>query len=148
MYEIYRLHYNTYLSEKYMEQGLIRRGILVLVVGDLLMIGAVTLFGFATHGSLETAGLRLLTTFLPLLAAWAAAAPALGAYDLNFAIQPRQLWRPFWAAILAAPLAGWLRGAWLNAPILPVFVLVLAGVSALGILAWRSVYLILYRRKR
>jgi len=52
----------------------------------------------------------------------------------------RQLWRPFWAMVLAAPLASWLRAVWLNAPILWLFVLVLGGFSALGILAWRALY--------
>ena len=59
----------------------------------------------------------------------------------------RQLWRPFWAMVLAAPLASWLRGVWLNAPIMPIFVLVLGGFSALGILAWRAVYALIFSRR-
>lgn len=118
----------------------------LLIVGDIVTLTLVTAIGFATHGTLGTAGMRMLTTFLPLLIAWAAVAPFLGAYDLFQARDPRQLWRVLWAAALAAPLAAWLRGVWLNAPILPVFVLVLASVGAAGLLIWRLIYVFLARR--
>jgi hypothetical protein len=121
--------------------------IIILVSGDVIAIALVTGFGFATHGTLGSAGLRLLSTFIPLLIAWFAVAPFLGAYDTQRAQKPSQLWRPFWAMVLAAPLAAWLRGAWLNAPILPVFVLVLAGFSSLGILAWRAAYSLAFSRR-
>jgi hypothetical protein len=119
----------------------------VLLSGDVITLALVTGFGFATHGTLDTAGFRMLTTFIPLLIAWMAAAPFLGAYDPERALDARQLWRPLWAMILAAPLAAWLRGAWLNAPIMPVFVLVLGGFSALGMLAWRALYALVIARR-
>jgi Protein of unknown function (DUF3054) len=118
-----------------------------LALGDITTLALITGFGFATHGELGSAGLRLLTTFIPLLIAWFAVAPFLGAYDLQRAVTPSQLWRPFWAMILAAPLAAWLRGAWLHAPILPIFVLVLGGFSSLGILAWRVVYFLIFSKR-
>jgi hypothetical protein len=119
----------------------------ILVTGDVITIALVTGFGFATHGTLGTAGARLLTTFIPMLLAWFAVAPFLGAYDPDRAMQLRQLWRPFWAMVLAAPLASWLRAVWLNAPILWLFVLVLGGFSALGILAWRTLYVLVVARR-
>jgi hypothetical protein len=119
----------------------------VLVIGDVITIALVTGIGFATHGTLDTAGSRLLTTFIPLLLAWFAVAPFLGAYDPECMSEVLQLWRPFWAMILAAPLASWLRAVWLNAPILWLFVLVLGGFSALGILAWRALYWVIYARR-
>lgn len=121
--------------------------LVVLFIGDLITLALVTVFGFATHGTLGSAGARLLTTFLPLLIGWLAASPALGVYDPRRVLDARQLWRPFWAMILAAPLAAWLRGAWLNAPILPIFVLVLGGFSALGVLGWRAAYILLFARR-
>ncbi len=123
-------------------------GIAILAGGDLLVIALITVVGFASHGELAGAGARMLTTFIPLLVAWCMSAPFLGAYDLRRAADPRQVWRPFWAMALAGPLAAWLRGVMLNAPILPVFVLVLGGVSALGMLAWRTAYALLARRGR
>jgi hypothetical protein len=118
-----------------------------LVIGDVVTIALVTGIGFAMHGTLGTAGFRMLTTFVPLLIAWIAVAPFLGAYDPGRAMDAPQLWRPFWAMVLAAPLAGWLRGVWLNAPILWLFVLVLGGFSALGILAWRALYILFSARR-
>ena len=119
-----------------------------LVFGDLLTLALVTLFGFATHGTMTTAGMRMLTTFIPLLVAWFLVAPHLGVFDRALAGDWRQLWRPLWAMLLAAPFAAFLRGAWLNSAIMPVFVVVLGGVSALGLLAWRGLWVWIIYRKR
>jgi hypothetical protein len=119
-----------------------------LVAGDLLVLALVTVFGFAMHGTVSTAGMRMLTTFIPLAIAWFLAAPHLGVFDFGRVADLRQLWRPFWAMILAGPLAAWVRGAWLNSPILPVFVVALCGVSALSLALWRLLYwLFVYRKK-
>ena len=119
----------------------------LLLAGDLAAIGIVTLAGFATHGTAGTAGARMLTTFIPLTLAWFLTAPFLGAYNLPWTASYRQLWRPFWAMVLAGPLAAVLRGFMLgNAPILPIFVVVLGGVGALGMLAWRALYALVVSR--
>ena len=119
----------------------------ILLAGDILVLAVVTAVGFASHGTLGSAGSRMLTTFLPILAAWFMAAPFLGAYDPQRAADWHQLWRPFWAMVLAGPMAALLRGFWLNSPILPVFVVVLGGISALSILGWRLIYALLAARK-
>ena len=68
-------------------------------------------------------------------------APVLRAYDLRSAVEIRQVWKPFYAMLLAGPLAAWGRGVLLgNAPFLPVFVFVFTGVSTMAILAWRVIY--------
>lgn len=124
-------------------------GLYLVIAGDIIALAFVTIVGFASHGTAGTAGLRMLTTFFPLLVAWFLIAPHLGVYDLEKLIDIRQLWRPFWAMVLAAPMAGWLRGLLLNSPILPLFVIILGGVGALTILAWRGLYWIwLTRSKR
>lgn len=121
---------------------------IILLVGDSVLILLITLIGFASHGTLETAGGRILTTFIPLLLAWFAVAPFMGCYDVIHSSQSKQLWRPFWAMLVAGPLAGFLRGVMLgNSPILPLFVLIISGVSAFSILAWRFFYLLWLRRK-
>ncbi|OGO27659.1 MAG: hypothetical protein A2W33_06350 [Chloroflexi bacterium RBG_16_52_11] len=120
----------------------------ILLIGDILTLALVTVFGFATHDELGTAGGRMLTTFIPLVLAWGLVAPSLGVYDLQKAAQARQLWRPFWAGVIMAPMAGWIRGVWLDQLILPVFVFVLGGVSSLAILTWRAVYWALFFRSR
>ncbi len=120
----------------------------ILVAGDIVTLGLVTVFGFASHGEAETAGLRMLTTFLPLVAAWLLVAPHLKAFEMQRVGELRELWRPFWAMVLAGPMAAWLRGMMLNAPILPIFVVVIGGISAIALLAWRSLFLVIAFRKR
>ena len=122
------------------------RRILILILGDLLVLILVTVFGFASHGEISSGGTRMLTAFLPLIISWFLVAPFLGAYDIQFLAGFRQLWRPFYAMVLAAPFAAFLRGVMLgNTPVLPVFVVVLGGVSALAILAWRFIYFLFAR---
>lgn len=116
-----------------------------LVLGDLLTLTLVTVVGFASHNELGVGLRRMLTTFLPLALAWLAIAPLAGLYDRQRLGAVRHLWRPFWAMALAVPFAAWLRAVWLNAPILPLFVAVLGGVSAVAMLAWRALFLSLRR---
>jgi hypothetical protein len=117
-----------------------------VLAGDVITLALVTLAGFATHNELGSAGFRMLTTFVPLVVAWFLLAPHLRVYDPRCYNNPAQLWRPFWAMVLAAPMFGWLRGFWLNAPIIPIFVLVLGGIGSLALLAWRSVYWLAFAR--
>jgi hypothetical protein len=119
----------------------------ILLFGDLIVLALVTMAGFATHQELDTAGLYMLTTYLPLSIAWLLISPHLHVYDPREVTNYRHLWRPFWAMVLAAPMAGWLRGMMLERVILPEFVLILGGISALVILAWRFLYLLVYQRK-
>jgi hypothetical protein len=121
----------------------------LLVVGDVVAIMVVTLVGFATHRELGTAPVnRLLATFVPLLIGWALAAPWMGLFDPSIAANPRMLWRPALAMALAGPLAAFLRGATLNSVILPLFVAVLTGSAALGMVLWRALWVLLNRRRR
>ena len=119
----------------------------LILIGDALVLGIVTIYGFSSHGTLGTAGQRMLTTFVPLLVAWILIAPHLRVFDRALLIDWRQLWRPFWSMVLAAPLAAFLRGALLASPILPVFVGVLGGVSAIALLAWRFVVWFVHSRR-
>ena len=130
-----------------MHQRASAKRLTILILGDCITLGLVTILGFASHGTAGTAGSRMLTTYVPLLISWFLLAPHLGAFDPARIGDLRQIWRPFWAMVLAGPMAAWIRGAWLNAPILPVFVVVLGGVSALGLLAWRVIYALVASRK-
>ncbi len=113
---------------------------MTLLAGDLLAILLVTLFGFVFHGE-SIATPRWLTTFFPVLAAWALYAPWLGLYLPLVASTPRQAWwRAGLAAMLAAPLAGLLRALWLGSVVVPVFVLVLAANAGVGMALWRLAF--------
>ena len=119
-----------------------------LALGDILAIGVVTLIGFARHGEILSSGLRPLTTFVPLCLVWLLIAPFIGAYHPARASDVRQLWRPVVAALVAAPFAAMLRSVLLQTPIQPVFVLVLGLASALGLLIWRGIFILLLTRYR
>ena len=113
----------------------------VLILGDLLAIGLVTLIGFATHGEADMAFVpRMAALYVPLTISWFILTPALGLFGRETTSDPKQLWRPALAMIFAAPLAAVLRGMLLNAPIIPIFAVVLAVTSAFGMVLWRALY--------
>jgi hypothetical protein len=102
----------------------------------------VTVLGFVNHKILGSAGFRMLTTFIPVLIAWLLIAPHLGVYNSKVTNRYRDLWRPPWAMVLAAPMASFLRGAWLDTPIIPIFVVVIGAGNAIAILIWRLIFLL------
>jgi len=124
------------------------RRVTILIAGDIITLGLVTAYGFTSHNELGSAGWRMLTTFLPLVVAWILVSPHLGVFEAARLSDFRQLWRPFWAMVLAGPLAAWLRGAWLKTSIVPLFVLIISGVSALALLAWRFLFWLIFIRLR
>ena len=119
----------------------------VLVIGDLLAIGLVTFIGFATHGEADLSFLpRMAATFFPLAISWFLLAPSMGLFDREIPSNLKQLWRPALTALFVGPLAAVLRGFVLNAPVIPVFAVVLSGTSALGMVVWRALYILLKRQ--
>ena len=121
----------------------------ILIVGDILAILAVSVIGYLMHyAGKEPFSLRWLSTFLPFCLGWALIAPRFGLYQAGIADRLGQIWwRPVLAAFLAAPFAAWLRGLWLSAAIIPVFVTVLGATSALGMLLWRAAWAAFTQRK-
>ena len=114
------------------------------MLGDALVITAVTLAGFETHNTLGTAGTRIFTTLVPLLVAWSLLGVHVGVFDPDRIRRPRQLWRSFWTMILAAPLFGLLRALILGVDaVSAIFLMVLGGISALSMFAWRTVFVFL-----
>lgn len=119
-----------------------------LILSDILAIALVTYIGFATHGETDLFFLpRMLAMFVPLVLSWLLIAPWFGLFKPEITSSLRQLWRPVLAMFYAAPLAAVLRGLILNAPIVPIFAVVLVSTSALGILVWRWIYFLITRKK-
>jgi hypothetical protein len=119
----------------------------ILYTGDALSIAALTLIGFATHGEASMSFLpRMGALFAPLVISWFLLAPWFGLFQEETIANPRELWRPALAMVFAVPLATVLRGWLLNAPVLPIFAVILAGTSALGMVIWRGVYFAWNRR--
>ena len=116
----------------------------ILVLGDVLAIGLVTIIGFASHGEAGLSFLpRMAAAFFPLMVAWFLLAPWFGLFQDNVIHNARQLWRPALTALFAAPLAAVLRGFILNAPIIPIFAVVLGATAAFGMIIWRGLYFVL-----
>ena len=117
-----------------------------LMLGDIFAMLAITLIGFATHGELNTSFItRISALFFPLIIAWFLLSPWFGLFQTEIISNPGQLWRPALAMLLAVPLAAVLRGLILNAPIIPIFVVVLITTSSLGMLVWRGIYFLFNR---
>jgi hypothetical protein len=119
----------------------------LLILGDILAIALITVIGFASHGEAGISFLpRMAAAFFPLIVSWLILAPALGLFQQHTVLNTKQLWRPVLGMIFAAPFAAILRGLILNAPIVPIFAVVLSATSAFGLLVWRGIYLFLARK--
>ena len=120
--------------------------IIILILGDLLAIAVVTFIGFATHGEAGLSFLpRVAAIYFPLSFSWFLLAPFMGLFQKETIDNLKQLWRPLLAVLFAAPLAAVLRGFLLNAPVIPIFAIVLGVTTAVGMVIWRSVYLLFGR---
>jgi flagellar biosynthesis protein FliQ len=121
----------------------------LLILGDILAIALVTILGFATHGETGLSFVpRMGATFFPLAIAWFLLAPRLGLFQDEIIHQARQLWRPALTAFFAAPMAAVLRGLMLNAPVIPIFAIVLGAASAVGMVIWRLIWYWIGRHPR
>lgn len=117
-----------------------------LALGDGLLLGLVTAAGFASHGTLESAGGRLLATYLPLLAAWLVLGAALGLFAPAQLHRLDQLWRATLVGGLAGLFAVLARAAWLGTPVAPVFLLVFVAINCLAMAGWRGIVALVSRR--
>jgi len=118
-----------------------------LIPGDILAIAILTFIGFAAHAETDFSYIpRMATTFFPVLISWFLIAPWLGLLDEQVVADPRLLWRILLAMFLAAPLAVILRAVLLHSAAQPLFALILGGSNALGMLAWRALYLFVAKR--
>lgn len=120
----------------------------VLILGDLIALAVIIVTGFFSHGEGNISFLsRMLAAFIPLTVGWFILAPSLGLFRVELISDPRQLWRPAFVMLFAGPFAVILRGLILNAPIIPVFAVVLSATSAFGMFIWRGLYYLFMRNR-
>lgn len=113
-----------------------------LVLGDLFALSLLTFIGFASHGETDASYLpRMAITFLSQAAGWFLLVPALSLFSAEVVRRARCLWRPALGAFFAAQFAVVLRGLWLGEAVQPLFGVVLGLTSALGMTAWRGIWL-------
>ncbi len=124
------------------------------VLGDIFVIAIITLIGFASHGEVRAGSPspsvlpRMAAVFFPLTIAWFVLAPALGLFQPEITSDPKQLWRPALGALFVGPMAAIVRGFLLNAPVIPIFAVVLGATSAIGMLLWRGLYCLLNHKTK
>jgi hypothetical protein len=121
----------------------------ILWLGDAVAYLVITIIGFSSHGILESSGLaRFLATLLPFYTSWVLFALWNGRYRGGYDQLIPWILRSGATAVLAAPFAATLRAIWLGVPIQATFVLVMAGVSALGIMLWRVLFHLVMRPRK
>jgi len=119
----------------------------ILLLGDALALAVTTIIGFATHGETDLSFLpRFLAIFIPLITAWFLIAPWFGLFQLENTSSLKQLWRVPLVMLIAVPLAVSARSLILQTDIVPIFMLALGGTSALGMMIWRFLFLLLNRK--
>ena len=117
-----------------------------LILGDALALAVTTVIGFATHGETDLSFLpRFLAIFIPLITAWFLIAPWFGLFQPENTSNLKKLWRVPLAMLIVAPLAVSVRGLILQADIVPIFLVAFGGTSALGMMVWRFLFLLLNR---
>lgn len=118
-----------------------------LILGDVIAFAILTVIGFATHSETELSFLpRMAAVFVPVILGWFILAPWFGLFDEAIISNLKNLLRIPLAMLFVAPFAVILRGAWLNAPALPLFALIFGGSNALGMMVWRWLYIFIARR--
>ena len=119
----------------------------ILILGDIIALAILTVVGFATHGETGFSFLpRMGVIYLPMLFGWFVLSPWFGLSDEQVITNPKNLWRIILAMLFIAPLAATLRAALLGAAMLPLFPLILGGSNAIGMMAWRWIYIFIAKR--
>lgn len=119
----------------------------ILLLGDTLVLALVTLYGLGIHETLSSAGTDIWRTLVPWLAAWLLVGRHVGVFEVQGLSLRHALGRAFWGMILASPVAGFLRAAWLGKDVVVVFVVIFGGISALSVTAWRGLYWMLMKQR-
>lgn len=121
----------------------------ILIFGDVLVLAILTVIGFATHGETNTSYLpRMAAAFVPVTFAWFVLAPWFDLFDEGVIADPKNFWRILLVMLFVSPTAVILRGAWLNAPVLPLFAFIFGGSNAMGMIVWRWIYIFLAKRMK
>lgn len=108
-----------------------------IIIIDLFVIISLTLIGFISHGTLGQGLWHVLSTLVPIVLGWWLSSWLTQLYQ----IEKGNLWdmviKPLLVVVLAYPLALWVRALISKSVVIPVFVLVMIGVTWGGLLIWR-----------
>jgi hypothetical protein len=111
----------------------------IALIGDIGVYFLATILGFLSHsGESDPSASRMAATFLPFLLGWILIAPWLGSYDPGKIVDLNSVWRPALGALYSAPIGAFGRSVWLNSATLPLFVVIMGGVTAVLLILWRA----------
>ncbi|GBE22450.1 MAG TPA: DUF3054 domain-containing protein [Actinobacteria bacterium] len=110
----------------------------VAIIGDGIVLGVLSVVGFAMHETM-TESSRLLVTVLSFLVAWTWIAPWFGVFGDDVLTDPRRVWRVLLAWVAAAPFGVVLRAFLLGLTVSPIFVIVMTVVTGVGLIVWREI---------
>jgi len=110
----------------------------VAIIGDGIVLGVLSVAGFAMHETLAETS-RLLITVLSFLVAWAWIAPWFGVFGDEVLTDPKRVWRVLLAWVAAAPFGAVLRALLLGLTVSPIFVIVMTVVTGVGLIVWREI---------
>ena len=116
------------------------------IIGDAVVLVALTAFGFLTHSTLDETW-RLVVTTVGVLVAWAVVAPWFGVFSTEVLTRPTAVWRVAWAWAIAAPVAGFLRAWVLGVGVSATFVLVMIAVNGVVLVIWRAAFATVQQRR-
>jgi len=116
------------------------------IIGDAVLLIALTVVGFVSHSTLDETW-RLVVTTLGVLLAWAVVAPWFGVFSTKVLTRPAAVWRVAWAWAIAAPVAGFLRAWILGVSVSVTFILVMIAVNGAGLVIWRVAYAAIQQRR-
>jgi len=116
------------------------------IIGDAVVLIALTMVGFVSHSTLDETW-RLIITTLGVLTAWALVGPWFGVFSTTALTRPSAVWRVAWAWAIAAPVAGFLRAWVLGVSVSATFILVMIAVNGAGLVIWRAAYAALQQRR-
>lgn len=126
---------------RFIQQIQENRSTQIALIGDIGVYLLATILGFLSHtGESDPSLSRIAATFLPFLFSWIIIAPWLGVYHPDTTGDLKSLWRPVLASLYAAPVGAFGRSLWLGSPTLPLFVIIMAGVTAGLMLLWRGLF--------
>ena len=107
------------------------------IIGDVVVLIGMTVFGFLTHSTLDET-CRLFVTTLGVLIAWAVVSPWFDTFSEATLTRPASVWKVALAWTIAAPFAAFLRGLILGVGISATFVLVLIATNGPILVLWRA----------
>lgn len=116
------------------------------LLGDWLALFLVTSIGFFSHNQSFQLW-RFLATAIPLCLSWLFCSPWFGLLSSEQSSLRNIWWKVIWAVILSTPLALLVRAFLLGSSVQVSFTLVMIFTSAVALIIWRMILMVIPSKK-